>query len=166
MIDPVSLAKLKLVHPALGGQVVLLVADFEHATHGDELIVAEGMRPWAEQAALWQKGRDAAGNIVNEGAVVTHAPAGHSWHEYGFAVDLVPGSLLNVIGWNPDSPLWFLLTQLAIKRGLVCGSCWHHKDLPHVQLTGRFGVSPDDEVRALYTQGGVASVWLASGLAQ
>lgn len=166
MIDPVSLAKLKKVHPALGGQIVLLVSDFEQATVGDELIISEGMRLWNEQEALWLKGRDAAGNVVDAGAIVTHAPPGHSWHEYGMAIDAVPGSLLNTAGWDPESPLWLLLTQLALKRGLVCGSCWHHKDLPHIQLTGKFGVSPDDAVRALYAQGGVAAVWAASGLTQ
>lgn len=164
MIDPVSLAKIKAVHPALGTRVVLLVSDFEETVPTDTLVVAQALRSWAEQQSLWAKGRDANGKVIDSGAIVTNAPPGYSWHEYGLAVDLVPESLLNDSTWDPASKLWTILTQLAQARGLACGSCWVHKDLPHVQLTGVLGVSPDAWARSLYAQGGLPEVWNASGI--
>ena len=164
MMDVVSVARLKTVHPVLDATVCLLEYDFEQLT-GDPLIVAQALRRWQDQQALWLEGRDEAGNVIDPGKIVTNAPAGFSWHEFGLAVDLVPKSLVAVKGWAPESPLWGKLTQLAEKRGLVCGSCWLHKDLPHVQLTGRFGVTPDDEVRDLFlNHGGLPTVWAAAAI--
>jgi peptidoglycan L-alanyl-D-glutamate endopeptidase CwlK len=165
MIDPVSMAKLKTVHPALCAAVLLVERDYELARPGDTLVAAECFRTWGEQEDLWLKGRDEEGNVIDAGAIVTNAPPGHSWHEFGMAVDMVPESLLNTPGWAPQSPLWPLITKIAQARGLACGACWVHKDLPHLQLTGKFGVSPDDSVRALFLQeGGINAVWKASGL--
>jgi peptidoglycan LD-endopeptidase CwlK len=106
--------------------------------------------------------------VIDPSKVVTEAPPGHSWHEFGMAVDLVPRSLIGIRGWQPTSPLWRIISDLATKRGLTSGSCWHHKDLPHVQLTGKFGVSPRDDVRKLYLANGgrLDLIWNASGIAE
>lgn len=173
MLDAVPSLKLQAVHPLLAAKVESLVVDFEaisaegwyNALAGDTLVVAQALRTWADQEALWLKGRDGAGNVIAPGEVVTNAEPGYSWHEFGLAVDLVPKSLLTTPNWSPESDLWAVMTNAAERLGLVCGACWAHKDLPHVQLTGKFGVTPDASVRALYLgNGGKKAVWAASGL--
>lgn len=158
-MDIASEFRLQTVSPALAAKVELLDKMFqEKSGWTDHLEVVQGLRNFADQAALYAKGR------TEPGSIVTDAPPGHSWHEFGLAVDCVPRSLLGVPNWKPESPLWALITDLAQKCGLVCGSCWMHKDLPHYQLTGKFPVSPNDEVRALYKQGGLLAVWGSAGI--
>ncbi len=166
MIDSVSQSRLSLVHPILDAVVGMLVLDYEAEEKGDSLIVVQGLRDWRDQERLWLIGRDGEGNVVDASKIVTNAPPGHSWHEFGLAVDVVPTSLIGIRGWQPTSPLWQVVTRLAEARGLTCGSCWHHPDLPHLQLTGKFGVSPDDSVRNLYLQSGgkLQPIWDASGI--
>lgn len=160
-MDTTSEIRLQSVHPTLAAKVRLIDAEFQRQTDGDHLEVVQGLRSYAQQAALYAQGRTAPGNIV------TDSPAGHSWHEFGLAVDAVPRSLLPIRGWNPDSPLWGVITKIAQSYGLTnldCGACWHHKDLPHLELSGRFPVSPDDEVRSIFQQGGMQAVWDAAGI--
>lgn len=160
-MDTTSEIRLQAVHPTLAAKVRLVDAEFQRQTDGDHLEVVQGVRSYAQQAALYAQGR------TTPGAIVTDSPAGHSWHEFGLAVDLVPRSLLPIPGWNPDSPLWGVITQIAQSYGftnLDCGACWQHKDLPHLELSGRFRVSPDDEVRSIFQQGGMQAVWDAAGI--
>lgn len=53
------------------------------SVRGDFLRVESGYRTYAKQDALYQQGR------TTPGAIVTHAPPGQSYHNYGLAVDLV-----------------------------------------------------------------------------
>lgn len=164
-MDTTSEIRLQAICPTLASLARSVDAEFQRQTCGDHMEVVQGLRSWYDQQQLWLKGRDATGNVVDESLVVTNAPPGHSWHEFGLAVDVVPRSLLPVKGWVPDSILWGMITKIAESFNLGCGSCWQHKDLPHLQLTGKFPVSPTDEVRQLYTEGGIFKVWSAAGLA-
>ena len=165
-MDTTSEIRLQAVNPTLAAKVRLVDAEFQRETGDDHLEVVQGLRNYAEQLRLWSIGRkqqdDGTWVVVNESLVVTQAPPGYSWHEFGLADDPVPRSLLPIKGWCPESPLWATMARIAQSYGLVVGACWHHKDLPHVQLTGRFPVSPDDEVRQLFQQGGLQAVWDAA----
>lgn len=161
-MDTTSEIRLQHVCPQLADKVRAVDAEFQKQTSGDHLEVVQGLRSWFDQQQLWLKGRDAQGNVVNKDEIVTHAPPGHSWHEFGLAIDCVPRSLLPIKGWVPDSILWGMITKIAESLDVACGSCWQHKDLPHLQLTGIFPVSPTDEVRQLYTEGGIFKVWGAA----
>lgn len=169
-MDTASTIRLQAVCPQLAGKVQQVDAEFQRQTddgtgNTDCLEVVQGVRFFQYQQNLWLQGRDANGNVIDPGKVVTNAPPGHSWHEFGMAVDVVPQSLLSVPGWNPESPLWAKITAIAESYGLACGSCWMHKDLPHLQLTGRFPVSPDDEVRQIFKDSGMTGVWQEAGVA-
>ena len=52
--------------------------------------VQQGLRTIAEQDALFAKGRNAQGQVVNASAVVTNARGGQSSHNYGLAIDVYP----------------------------------------------------------------------------
>lgn len=62
-----------------------------------DFTITDGVRTAAEQAALFRKGRDASGNIINRDEVVTmrdgiHKKSNHQPKDdgFGYAVDLYP----------------------------------------------------------------------------
>jgi len=164
-MDATSEIRLQSVCPSLADKVRSVDAEYQRQTDGDHLEVVQGLRSWTQQQTLWLKGRDANGKIIDESKVVTNAPPGHSWHEFGMSVDTVPRSLLPLMGWCPESLLWTVVTKIAESYGLTCGACWIHKDLPHLQLTGKFPVSPTDEVRQIFKDAGMTAVWREAGIA-
>lgn len=154
-MDPASEKKLALVNPELAALVRKLDEAYRKAHLPDFLTVQQGLRSYAQQAAIYAQGRTAIGKIV------TNAKPGHSWHEAGLAVDLCPDSLLPTTNWSPDSSLWPELANAGRSLGLFPGADYVHvpPDRPHFQLTGRFPVSPDDETRKILAQGGPKAVW-------
>jgi peptidoglycan L-alanyl-D-glutamate endopeptidase CwlK len=157
MLSAISNTRLSEVHPKLAAAIRQMDALAPEL----DVQVTQGLRTWAEQDALYAEGRTTPGRIV------THARGGYSWHNYGLAVDLVPEDITTGSpDWDTTHPAWARLVSIAESLGLVSGSEWHaaEKDTPHVQLTGVFPVSPDDNVRAIYQEGGIIAVWNASGI--
>lgn len=154
-MDSISEARLQLVCPTLALKIVTLSVML-----ADENIifrVTQGLRTWSDQDALYQQGRTTPGKIV------TNAPAGLSWHNFGLAVDLVP--LDPLPDWDISHPIWRRLIAAGESLGLYSGDEFtHFKDEPHMQLTGRFPVSPNDEVRQIFREAGMESVWREAGL--
>jgi peptidoglycan LD-endopeptidase CwlK len=152
-MDSNSEERLTQVHPALAKAIRALATMLE--ARGIIIRVVQGLRDTHQQAALYAQGR------TTPGQVVTNAPAGHSWHEFGLAVDCMVG-LRGVTPWkqddNGDSPDYKAMEEAGQSLGLISGACWHHPDKPHFQLAG-IPVSPDDHYRALIAHSGLAGVW-------
>lgn len=148
-----SQEKLKLVFPRLADLIEQLST--RCIPEGFYIIVSQGLRTVEEQQALYDQGRTTPGKIV------TNAPGGHSWHNFGLAVDCDVVEKDGKIDWNADHPHWKTMERIGVSLGLTSGANWIRlKDAPHFQLTGRFPVgAPDDEVRELYKQGGLKAVW-------
>jgi len=127
------------------------VMDFLDAARDNGLNVdaCMGMRTFAEQDALYAKGRSKPGKII------TKAKGGQSWHNYGLAVDIV----FKVNGqwsWDEAHP-WSKLGVIGQQHGLEWGGAWKgFKDRPHFQYTG--GLSIRDAI-ALRAEGGIERVW-------
>ena len=134
------------------------------AANGVNLLIINGFRSWSTQLALWRKGRDAAGNVVDPAAVVTWAPPGHSWHEFGLAADAAPLAASGVaIDWDDADPTWAKLLSTYAGVGLFCGKDFPPAsgadgDVDHFQLV-ELPLSPSDEIRQTFIDGGVAAVW-------
>ncbi len=158
-MDQVSEARLSLVHPALARKIRQM-ADILELDHPPvKLRVTEGLRSWNEQAQLYAQGRSLPG------AIVTNAEPGHSWHQFGLAVDVVPFGLDGRPDWNTSHPIWRRLVQLGTHLGLVAGAQWRSfPDYPHFQLTGKLPQTPDLEVRETFGQSGIAGIWQSTGL--
>ena len=108
---------------------------------GVKMRPTRGLSTMEEQLKLWQKGRDADGNVVSIHDVVTNAPPGSSYHCYGLAVDSCfwgqdpyleylekkrPGEALE---------LWIAYGAYASRASLVWGGNFHKLiDRPHVQM--------------------------------
>lgn len=156
-LDAVSEARLGDIHPALAAKIRKMAEMLEQA----HIIirVTQGLRTWGEQAKLYAQGRTTPGQIV------TKAPAGHSQHNFGLAVDVVP-MVNGEPDWNaPYIPTWKKIVEVGVSLGLEAGALWaSFPDLPHFQLTGKLPVSPDDEMRQTFAEAGMEGVWKEAGI--
>lgn len=162
-MDSISQARLQLIYPALAATVTAMIATLER--ENVKVRVTQALRSWSEQDALYAQGRDANGEPLPGGHVVTNCRGGYSYHNFGLAVDLVP-SLYGpgepyAPNWNKAHPSWVRMIQLGQSLGLDSGATWRSfPDAPHFQLTGRFPEgAPSDEVRQLFRDGGTQAVW-------
>ena len=162
MMDSTSEARLQQVHPQLADRIRRM--DNLLTLEGIEIRVTQGLRSWNDQLALWLKGRNLQGDIVDASKVVTKAAPGHSWHNFGLAVDVAPFAD-NTPDWNINHPVWKRIVDVGTSLGLESGSQWRtFPDWPHFQLTGSLPVSPDDETRQTFKDGGMGSIWKETGL--
>src|SRR5271157_4761898 len=120
-MDTVSEARLQLVCPALSTKTHLLAAMLED--EGIVFRVTQGLRSWNDQQKLWLEGRDVNGVVIDPTKIVTNAPPGHSWHEFGLAVDVVPmDQEPPQPDWNINHPVWQRLISVGESLGLYSGS--------------------------------------------
>lgn len=102
--------------------------------------MVEGYRPSSEQDALYAKGRDANGNVVDKAAVVTYARGGQSYHNYGLAIDVAVTSNGATDFTKPITPA---IAQYAKAQGFTWGGDFTGNggfvDYPHFEMT--FGQS-------------------------
>lgn len=160
MLSSISLSRLDEVCPQLSDLIKQLAERLE--LEGIIMQVSCGLRSWAEQDSLFAQGR------TKEGKIVTNAPGGTSWHNFALAVDVVmddPSKPGFQADWVEAHPAWQRMITIAESLGLESGARWTKPhDGPHLQLTGKFGKSPNDEVRQLFKDGGTLAVWEAAGL--
>lgn len=161
-MNTASQERLKLLYPRLSNKIyqlsTLMALEDLHIT------VAQGLRTGEYQHSLWLQGRNPDGSYIDpihHKGVVTNADAGHSWHEYGVAVDCDIVTKDGSIDWNAEHPAWKRMEAIGVSLGLTSGANWIRiVDAPHFQLTGKFPVAaPNDEVRELYKAGGLQAVW-------
>lgn len=156
-MDTVSEARLQSVYPPLADRVRRMAEML--ALEGIEIRVVQAFRTTAEQQALYEQGRS------REGKIVTNCPGGHSYHNFGLAVDCCPS--MHAPGqpfaadWNPEHPAWKRMEAVGQSLGLDSGATWRtFKDYPHFQLTGSFPEgAPTEELRALARDHGIQAVW-------
>jgi peptidoglycan L-alanyl-D-glutamate endopeptidase CwlK len=113
------------LHPLLDTKLNALISDA--GEKGIDLRVVSGYRSLEHQQRLYEKGRTRKGNIV------TNAPAGFSYHNYGFAVDVC-----EFVDGKPHwgSKHWDTIGRMGKKHGLVWGGDWKSLvDKPHFQLS-------------------------------
>lgn len=144
----VSARRLATVHPLLADRGVRLLG--QCAAAGLALMVTQGLRSMAEQDALFAQGRTAPGRIV------TKARAGHSYHNFGLAFDVLVLDAMGKADWDTANPGWRLAGQVGKSLGLEWGGDWNDfPDLPHFQLTGGLSLG---RCRTL-CRSGLEAVW-------
>ena len=131
MKDNVSVTKIGTLHPAIRERMTAFIEDVEH-TFGLTIRIVSTVRSLAEQQALWDKGRTMPGEIV------TWAPPGSSYHNYGLAADICPfKSDHSDLDWQYDFNKW---KPLADKHGLKWGGDFPEgkKDPDHYPYTAGY----------------------------
>lgn len=149
-LDKKNFAMLSRVHPEL--QMRILAFLDAAKKDGWRLQIVQSLRTFAEQDALFAKGRTKA--PIGKKHVVTNARGGQSNHNYGLACDLAP-LVEGSISWNEQN--YRLYGKWADIARLSWGGRWRSfKDYPHLELPGlpKTGV-----LLGWYKTGGLAEVW-------
>ena len=147
-LDDISMERLSQVHPELSRRVQQLADLLSFPIR-----VTQGLRTYAQQDALYQQGRTTPGKIV------TNAAAGHSMHNFGMAVDVVPLKADGTADWDSKDDQWVEILNKAPSCGLAEGAEWRtFPDMPHLYIEG-CPANPDDNIRYLFENGGLSAVW-------
>lgn len=123
-VDERSEKVIATLHPqlhALARKFVLAAAE-----QGVTIKLISGLRTYAEQDALYAKGRS------TPGPKVTNARAGYSNHNFGLAFDI---GVFSGGKYQPESPLYKTVAHIGKWLGFEWGGDWTSiKDEPHYQL--------------------------------
>lgn len=136
MQDQITLERIKLLHPALRDEVGDIYNDICKALTGRAFCrFTSTLRTFAEQDALFAKGR------TKPGGIVTNARAGSSWHNYGMAIDIVIVDGKSA-SWDVKKDFdgdgksdWIEIVQIFKEYGWEWGGDWKFYDAPHFQKT-------------------------------
>ena len=121
-----------------------------------------GFRAPEEQAKLYALGRTVAnpdGKIESKpmGNIVTKSEPWKSWHNFGFAGDIVFKDAHGNWTWNKTPKQWEELGVIGEIFGLEWGGRWEFKDWPHFQMRPP-GVTKD-EARQIIQGQGMEALW-------
>ncbi len=131
-MDKISLQRIDKLHPKLREEVKQIVANIEK--RGVNIRITQGLRTIEEQNALYAQGR------TKPGKVVTNAKGGHSYHNYGLALDFcllhkdgtVSFSLIEDLDKDNKAD-WMEVVEEFKKYGWESGMDWKFSDSPHLQ---------------------------------
>jgi peptidoglycan L-alanyl-D-glutamate endopeptidase CwlK len=154
-MDQATLDRIKLLHPRVREEAGHIYSEICDRLKGRAFCrFLFTLRTFAEQDALYAQGRTKPGKIV------TKAPGGSSFHNYGLAIDIVLIVDTNKDGkydtaqWDIKSDFdgdkvadWMEVVQVFKEHGWEWGGDWKFVDYPHFQKT--FGKSVR-ELLALY----------------
>ncbi|WP_284037899.1 MULTISPECIES: M15 family metallopeptidase [Neobacillus] len=130
------------LHPVVKERANLLIQ--QAAKKGIVVVITDGFRSAEEQDSLYEQGR------TTEGAVVTHAKGGESYHNYGLAIDFALKTPSGDVVWDREYDRngnsksdWTEVVQMAKKLGFEWGGDWaKFKDYPHLEMN--FGLTIAD----------------------
>jgi peptidoglycan L-alanyl-D-glutamate endopeptidase CwlK len=142
-MDKITWDRIKLVHPDLRKELEEIYNEIIEALKGRAICrFAYTLRTPAEQDKLYAKGRTKPGKIV------TNAKGGHSYHNYGLAVDIVllvdknkdgtfeSASWETNVDFDGDSISdWMEIVRIFKEYGWEWGGDWKFSDKPHFQKT-------------------------------
>jgi len=128
-METTSIERIKLLHPKIVDEALKAYTEAVNATPVNiHPFITEGLRSFKESDALYQQGRTKPGQIV------TDAPGGTSFHNYGLAIDFV----IQENGhsrWDVNKN-WMTVVNIFKNYGWEWGGDWVHIiDRPHLQKT-------------------------------
>ncbi len=140
------------LHPLLATRGRAMIDVCAH--HGVSLLVTQGLRTWAEQDALYAKGRTEP--PLGDKYFVTKAKGGQSFHNFGLAFDIVVLDAIGKFDWDVEHPGWTVAAEAGKSVGLQWGGDWKgFRDRPHFEYSGGITLK---ECQQRYP-GGLAAIW-------
>ena len=138
-MDKVSQDRIDQLHPSIRLDVSNLIEKINTKvlTGRAKVRIAQGLRTFAEQDALYAQGR------TKPGKKVTNAKGGQSIHNYGLAVDIVLILDGKTASWDEKSDFdkdqqsdWTEVVTEFKRAGFSWGGDWRtFKDMPHFEKT-------------------------------
>lgn len=137
--DIIPVTPITALHPVVFAKQNELILETGKA--GITILITDGFRSSEEQDAIYAKGRTA------EGTVVTQVQGGHSYHNYGLAIDFALRTKKGEVIWdmkydgNKNGQAdWMEVVAIAKRLGFSWGGDWKNfPDYPHLQID--FGYS-------------------------
>jgi peptidoglycan L-alanyl-D-glutamate endopeptidase CwlK len=137
--DPIAAPPITALHPIVFIKQTELIAETSKA--GITILVTDGFRSSEEQNAIYAKGRTTEGNVV------TQVQGGHSYHNYGLAIDFALRTKKGQVVWDMEydgnkngQSDWMEVVAIAKRLGFSWGGDWKNfPDYPHLQMD--FGYS-------------------------
>lgn len=132
-MDRRSLDNLNTLHPKWRPTAIQAWTEAQEAMPDNvKIIVIQGLRSFEQSDTLYAQGR------TTPGPIVTNAPAGRSYHNYGLAFDfamVTNGKDDSVVG-----PNWMKVVEIMKSYGMTWGGDFQNlKDNPHFEQ--KFGYS-------------------------
>lgn len=126
-MDKRSLDNLNTLHPKFKSSAIAAWTVAQSMMPSNvQIIVIQGLRTFEESDELYAQGR------TKPGAIVTNAPAGESYHNYGLAFDfamVTNGKDDNIVG-----PNWMKVVTIMKRYGMEWGGNFVAlKDNPHFE---------------------------------
>jgi peptidoglycan LD-endopeptidase CwlK len=151
--DLVARVNLDLLFPEFLIRILDLLA--ECRKRGADFYVLRGFSTYAEQDAIYAKGR------AESGPRVTDAKAGQSAHNFGLAVDLCRDKDLRIPKLQPDwrDASYEILGVLAPQYGLVWGGHYKKPDRPHINFPGYCAAKQLVPIRRVFEAEGLKQAW-------
>jgi len=119
---------------------------------GHDVRVIAGFRTFREQQRRFEQGR------VTPGKVLTDLEAGHSWHNYGLAVDIVLNDEDGQPAWPEESShYWRRLGDVALAHGASWGGLFGHP--AHVEYHPRHARGEARTLIDEFESYGLEGVW-------
>jgi peptidoglycan L-alanyl-D-glutamate endopeptidase CwlK len=135
-VDERSEKVIATLHPQLHAPARKFV--LAAAEQGVTIKLISGLRTYAEQDALYAKGRTAPGPKV------TNARAGYSNHNFGLAFDI---GVFSGGKYLPESPIYKTVAHIGKWLGFEWGGDWASiKDEPHYQLRPKWAAGMKESV--------------------
>lgn len=134
-MDNVSISRIAKLHPKLRSEVAQILLNIHN--RGIDIRITQGLRTIKEQDLLYAQGRTLPGKIV------TNAKGGHSYHNWGLALDFcllhkdgtVSFSLIEDLDKDNKAD-WMEVVEEFKKAGWVWGGDFKSfKDTPHFERT-------------------------------
>ena len=109
---------------------------------GISILITDDFRSSQEQDALYRQGRS------DEGAIVTNAKGGESYHNYGLAVDFALRTSKGKVVWDMEfdgnqngKSDWMEVVAIAKQLGFSWGGDWESfPDYPHLQMDFSYSI--------------------------
>lgn len=128
------------LHPVVFAKQTELIAEAGKA--GITILITDGFRSIDEQNAIYAKGR------TTEGKVVTQVQGGHSYHNYGLAIDFALRTKKGEVVWDMEydgnkngQADWMEVVEIAKGLGFSWGGDWENfPDYPHLQMDFGFSI--------------------------
>ena len=126
-MDAQSAKQIALLHPKLRDEAHTAWSECQAAMpENTKIVITQSLRSFAQSDALYAQGR------TTEGDIVTNAPAGASYHNYGLAFDfsmITKGKTDWVVG-----PNWMKVVEIMKSHGWTWGGDFKSlKDNPHFE---------------------------------
>ena len=147
MRDKISFDRAQLLHPAVRQEVIDCIEKAETGLSCNVRIV-QGLRTIEQQDAIYAQGRTKPGQIV------TKAKGGHSYHNYGLAIDFALIYNGKELSWDTAKDGdkdgvkdWMEVIEVFKNKGWKWGNSWG--DAPHLEKA--FGHSIADLLNRYHT---------------